>query len=151
VNKNFSYRPILAFTTFNPSGLIRFRPHVWQKQVFAGRHSTLEPSASLVFVLCVLDAGKVLATMRSCCASDVNAAVGSARDAFRTWSQLSGMQRGKLLSKAAHILRVSLPHYVWISQLLPCCSHLCSSLSVKWDFFWIIGAILALPFSGKQW
>jgi len=51
--------------------------------------------------------GKVLATMRECNADDVNTAVCSARDVFKIWSQLSGMQRGKLLMKAAHILRVS--------------------------------------------
>jgi len=55
----------------------------------------------------LLVTGKVLATMRSCDGSDVNAAVSSAQDAFKNWSQLSGMQRGKLLMKAAQILRVS--------------------------------------------
>ena len=46
--------------------------------------------------------------MRSCNATDVNTAVIAAHDAFKSWSQLSGMQRGKLLTKAAQILRVSL-------------------------------------------
>lgn len=50
--------------------------------------------------------GKVLASMRSCDASDVNAAVNSAREAFKGWSQLSGMQRGKLLTKASQIMRL---------------------------------------------
>ena len=59
--------------------------------------------------VCLLCVGKVLATMRNCDANDVNTAVGSAREAFRSWSQLSGMQRGKLLMKAAQIMRVSLP------------------------------------------
>ena len=56
----------------------------------------------------LLDAGKVLARMRSCDANDVNMAVSAAHGAFKSWSQLSGMQRGKLLTKAAQILRVSL-------------------------------------------
>jgi len=55
----------------------------------------------------LLDVGKVLVTMRSCNADDINKAVCSARDAFKSWSQLSGMQRGKLLTKAAQIMRVS--------------------------------------------
>ena len=55
----------------------------------------------------MLDAGKVLTTMRSCNTTDVNTAISAARDAFKSWSQLSGMQRGKLLTKAAQILRVS--------------------------------------------
>ena len=45
--------------------------------------------------------------MRSCDTNDVSNAVCNARNAFRSWSQLSGMQRGKLLTKAAQILRVS--------------------------------------------
>ena len=45
--------------------------------------------------------------MRSCDNNDINAAVSGAREAFQSWSQLSGMQRGKLLTKAAQILRVS--------------------------------------------
>jgi len=46
-------------------------------------------------------------TMRGCNADDVNKAVCSAGDAFNSWSQLSAMQRGKLLMKTASILRVS--------------------------------------------
>jgi len=45
--------------------------------------------------------------MRSCDTNDVNTAVSSAREAFKSWSQLSGLQRGRLLTKAADILRVS--------------------------------------------
>jgi len=62
---------------------------------------------TLVLPVCLLHAGKVLATMRSCDANDVNTAVSNAREAFRSWSQLSGMQRGKLLTKASQIMRVS--------------------------------------------
>jgi len=49
----------------------------------------------------------MLARMRSCNAADVNKAVCSANDTFRSWSRLSGMQRGKLLMTAAQIMRVS--------------------------------------------
>lgn len=58
-------------------------------------------------VLYSLNVGKVLATMRSCNAADVDKAIYSAKDAFHGWSQLSGMQRGKLLMNAAQIMRVS--------------------------------------------
>jgi len=60
----------------------------------------------------VLCAGKVLATMRSCDANDVSMAVSNAREAFKSWCQLSGMQRGKLLTKASQIMRVSLLVYM---------------------------------------
>ncbi|PIK54417.1 hypothetical protein BSL78_08693, partial [Apostichopus japonicus] len=36
---------------------------------------------------------------------DVNKAVQSAREAFKSWSQLSGLERGRLLQKAALKLR----------------------------------------------
>ena len=80
--------------------------------------------------------GKVLLTMRECNADDVNTAVCSARDVFKSWSQLSGMQRGKLLMKAAHILRVS--DYVLTADSAAISSH--SSISFRSHFqdaFWI--------------
>jgi len=79
----------------------------------------MKPNAGNLYLL---DAGKVLATMRSSDANDVDMAVNSARDAFRSWSQLSGMQRGKLLTKAAQILRVSLLTVCFKT----CCLALCS-------------------------
>jgi len=57
--------------------------------------------------MCSLCTGKVLARMRSCNADDVDTAVSCARETFKSWCQLSGMQRGKLLTKASQIMRVS--------------------------------------------
>lgn len=37
---------------------------------------------------------------------DVNEAVGQAREGFRSWSKLSGFERGNVLKRAANIMRV---------------------------------------------
>lgn len=49
--------------------------------------------------------GEVLRTFPASGPEDINEAVKSAQDAYQEWSQLSGFQRGKLLQKAAQILR----------------------------------------------
>lgn len=50
--------------------------------------------------------GEVLRTFPASGPEDINKAVKSAQDAYQEWSRLSGFQRGKLLQKAAQILRV---------------------------------------------
>jgi len=46
-----------------------------------------------------------LATVQHACPADVDAAVRSARDGFSTWSAMTGAERGRILLRAAGILR----------------------------------------------
>lgn len=49
--------------------------------------------------------GEVLAIVDHASDDDVDRAVRAARDAFGTWSQMTGAQRGRILNRAAGILR----------------------------------------------
>ncbi|XP_013411803.1 aldehyde dehydrogenase family 9 member A1-A [Lingula anatina] len=49
--------------------------------------------------------GKVLRKVQSAGKGDVNRAVAAAREAFDVWSDMSGMERGKLMTKAAQIVK----------------------------------------------
>lgn len=49
--------------------------------------------------------GSVLATVDVAGAADVEAAVAAAREGFRTWSRMTGVERGRILMRAAALLR----------------------------------------------
>ncbi|CAI9741913.1 4-trimethylaminobutyraldehyde dehydrogenase-like [Octopus vulgaris] len=55
--------------------------------------------------LVIPSTGEVLRTFHSSGAKDVDDAVNSARSAAQHWSQLSGFERGKILRKAAQLLK----------------------------------------------
>ena len=52
--------------------------------------------------------------MTSSNAEDVNNAISSAAVAFKTWSQLSAFERGRIIHKASEIVRVCI-----VSNFLP--------------------------------
>ncbi len=49
--------------------------------------------------------GEVLATVHQASDADVDAAVRSAREGFTTWSAMTGAERGRILNRAAGLLR----------------------------------------------
>ncbi|EKV30081.1 Betaine aldehyde dehydrogenase [Caenispirillum salinarum AK4] len=49
--------------------------------------------------------GEVLATIQAAGAADVDRAVEAAREGFRVWSAMTGAERGRILNRAARILR----------------------------------------------
>lgn len=49
--------------------------------------------------------GEVLARIQVAGASDVDAAVAAAREGFRVWSAMTGTERGRILARAAALLR----------------------------------------------
>lgn len=51
---------------------------------------------------------------------DVNEAVGQAREGFRSWSKLSGFERGNVLKRAANIMRVRSTTAQLLLDVLPC-------------------------------
>jgi betaine-aldehyde dehydrogenase len=51
--------------------------------------------------------GELLATVQHAGADDVDQAVASAREGFETWRQMSGAERGRILNRAANLLRES--------------------------------------------
>lgn len=50
--------------------------------------------------------GRVIATFTCSGEKEVNLAVQDAKTAFKIWSKLSGMERGRILQEAARIIRV---------------------------------------------
>ena len=54
-----------------------------------------------------LPAGKELCRLQTAGKEDVDRAVRSAKEAFKTWSQLTGGERGKLMRQVARLVSVS--------------------------------------------
>lgn len=52
-------------------------------------------------------AGRVLCQMFPCGKEEVNEAIHSAHEAYKKWSEMSGMERARVMLEAARIIRVS--------------------------------------------
>lgn len=63
---------------------------------------------SLYFIsICIMRfAGKELGVMRGSSVLDVDKAVNSAKEAQKHWGELTGLQRGKIMSQAGRIIKV---------------------------------------------
>ena len=54
-------------------------------------------------------AGRVLCELEPCGAVEVDQAVKNSQSAFQEWSRMSGMERSRVMIKAAHIIEVCHP------------------------------------------
>lgn len=51
-------------------------------------------------------AGRVLCQLEPCGSTEVHKAVEAAKSAFGRWSRMSGMERARIMTRAAHIVEV---------------------------------------------
>jgi betaine-aldehyde dehydrogenase len=61
--------------------------------------------------------GETIALVEQASPSDVEAAVAAAKAAFKIWSRMSGTERGRILRKAADILRARNDEIAWLEVL----------------------------------
>jgi betaine-aldehyde dehydrogenase len=65
----------------------------------------VDPGSNTAFDTVNPATGDVLATVASAGESDIDTAVAAARDGFAIWSAMTGTERGRILKKAADLLR----------------------------------------------
>ena len=80
--------------TDSPSSVARHRRHACAEPAAASRFATINPAT-----------GEVLASVRIAGAAAVDSAVRAARAAQPAWAALSGTERGRVLRRAADLLR----------------------------------------------
>jgi aldehyde dehydrogenase family 9 protein A1 len=97
--KNFSLSQIMAKYHLNPEG-----PYNWISNARVLPLGTNIPE----FEDLEPKSGKVLAKIPESREDEVNRAVEAAKSAFVPWSQMTGLERGRILTKAGRILRDNL-------------------------------------------
>lgn len=74
----------------------------------------------LSYFLCKMYPGRVISKLLCSGEKEVDLAVQNAKAAFKIWSQMSGMERSRVLLEAARIIRVCLgAHFLfWRGEVL---------------------------------